>query len=371
MPLERYNAEVSAGTLKPDVEQRAVMQKLDMIAAELVRRRSWKAPSRSLFARWAKPTDNQVEGVPGLYLWGGVGRGKTHLCDLFFDALPIERKQRLHFHHFMQQIHDDLRELGAVENPLQLIADNWASRVRILLLDEIHVNDITDAMLLGVLLSELFNRGITLVTTSNVRPEGLYKNGLQRARFLPAIAQIVTHTDVVEMVGVTDYRLRHMQTEPIYLVSQFANGQAMSKIREAMKVHFARLGSDADATVKDIDVNGRKLPVLGSSSDLIWFSFDTLLNTHRSTQDYIQIAKQYQTIMISDVPVMGKMQDDAARRFVNLIDEFYDRKTKLIISAEAEADALYTGERLAFEFDRAASRLFEMRGAEYLAAERP
>jgi cell division protein ZapE len=370
VPLKRYEAEIEKGVLTPDAEQRAIMQRLETIGDQLIRRSTWKAPSRSLFARWIKPTDEQVTGVRGLYLWGGVGRGKTHLCDLFFDALPLEQKTRLHFHRFMQRIHADLRALEGIENPMERVADHWASRAKLLLLDEMHVYDITDAMLLGGLLTALFKRGITLITTSNVAPDDLYRDGLQRARFLPAIAQIRNHTDVVEMVGVTDYRLRIMQTQPIYCVSKFVDGQANARTQRAMQTHFDRLRTEFGPDESVVFVNNRALPVLGRSADLVWFTFDTLCNSARSTADYIEIASLFQTIMISDIPVMDSSSDDAARRFVNLVDEFYDRRVKLIVSAEATADKLYTGQRLAFEFERAASRLFEMQSNEYLSTER-
>lgn len=369
MPLARYDAEVKSGVLRVDVEQRAVMQKLDLIGDELQRRKAWVAPSKSLFARWKKPSDYSVSSVKGLYLWGGVGRGKTHLCDLFFDTVSVENKIRLHFHRFMKQIHEDLGKLDGVEYPIERIADDWASRCRLLLLDEIHVNDITDAMLLGGLLTALFRRGVTLVTTSNVPPEGLYKDGLQRARFLPAIAQIRLHTNVLEMVGVTDYRLRILQTEPVYKVSTLANGVTNDKTQRAMKDYFDRVRADFDSVSTTLTINSRELACIAHSADVAWFTFDALCNTSRSTDDYIELGRLFQTIMISDIPVMDDNSNDAARRFVNMVDEFYDRNVKLIVSAEARADKLYKGKRLSFEFERAASRLFEMQTTEYLGSE--
>lgn len=366
MPIKLYDAQVEQGVLSPDAEQRAVMRKLDSIAGDLTRRSSWRPPSRSVFARWIKPNEHCITGIKGLYLWGGVGRGKTHLCDLFFEALPFEDKTRLHFHRFMQQIHDGLRELEGVEDPIEKVADEWAAKARLLLLDEIHVNDITDAMLLGGLLTALFKRGVTLVTTSNVPPEGLYKDGLQRARFIPAIAQICNNTEVLEMLGETDYRLKILQTEPIFCVGEFKDGKAEPAVKKQMQEHFNRLRMGAAQDKKTIALNGRELPVLGRSADVIWFSFDTLCNTARSTNDYIEIASLYHTVMVSDVPIMDDMTNDAARRFVNLIDEFYDRHVTVVISAEAAANQLYTGSRLAFEFERAASRLFEMQTSAYL-----
>jgi len=370
MPLQRYDAEISQGLLSPDTEQREVMRRLDSISTELAKRSSWKPSSQSVFARWMGISQSRISCVPGLYLWGGVGRGKTHLCDMFFDELPFSEKTRLHFHRFMQQIHTNLRKLEGVENPIDIIADEWASKVRLLLLDEIHVNDITDAMLLGGLLTALFERGVTLVTTSNVPPTGLYKDGLQRARFLPAIAQICKYTNVLEMTGVTDYRLRLLQTEPIYCVSEFTQGRSSKEAQAAMQAHFERLTVEGVDQRESIELNGRMLPLLGRSADLVWFSFDTLCNTPRSTEDYIEIASVFGTVLISDIPVMDEMSSDAARRFVNLIDEFYDRHVKLVVSAEATADKLYVGERLAFEFERAASRLFEMQTTDYLSSGR-
>ena len=365
-PLARYEREVSSGQLQPDDEQRAVMQQLDQMAADLTRRRAWTKPSSSVFASWFKPTSPEINGVPGLYLWRGVGRGKTHLCDLFFDSLTFKDKTRLHFHRFMQRIHDDLRTLEGVEDPLEEIADKWAMKARLLLLDEIHVNDITDAMLLGGLLTALFKRGITLVTTSNVPPSGLYRDGLQRARFLPAIAQIQNHTTVREMVGDTDFRMRLMQTEPIYLLSEFSDGHADAETAQQMQDHFNRLRSEGACSSDVITINERSIPVRGRAGDVIWFDYETLCNTPRSTQDYIEIASEFQTVLISDIPRLGESNTDEARRFVNLIDEFYDRRVKLIVSAEALPDDLYNGERLAFEFVRAASRLTEMQSREYL-----
>lgn len=369
-PLARYQSEIDQGTLDPDPEQAAIMSKLDTMARELSRRSTWTPPSQSPFARWFKPRDSAVPGVQGLYLWGGVGRGKTHLCDLFFDSLDFEDKTRLHFHRFMQRIHDDLRAAGEIENPMEHIADDWAARSRLLLLDEIHVHDITDAMLLGSLLGALFKRGVTLVTTSNIAPDDLYKEGLQRARFLPAIAQIKANTAVVQMLGATDYRLRLLQVESIYLVSDFTDGRATQKVESALQAHFDRLKTAEVPSTESLLVNDRELPVIARDNDLVWFSFDALCNTPRSSNDYIELGSLFHTVMLSDVPIMNEMRNDEARRFVNLVDEFYDRGVNLIMSAEAEPKELYVGNRLSFEFERAASRLIEMQTSEYLAATR-
>ena len=370
-PKQRYQKELDDGTLNPDAEQADIIEKLDALSAELASTAPWQAEKPSILSSWfgKSKSVSTHHGPTGLYLWGGVGRGKTHLCDLFFDAVPIKEKRRFHFHRFMQRIHDDLRALGNVENPLQIVANQWAKEARLLLLDEIHVNDITDAMLLGGLCSELFDRGVTLVTTSNVPPDGLYRDGLQRARFIPAIERIKAHTNVVEMVGVTDYRLRILQTEPIYLVTDQAKSDAANEAstEELMQAHFDRLSVGCPSAQPCIVVNQRELQLLGRACDVVWFSFNTLCATARSTHDYIEIATTFGTVLISDVPVMDNTKNDEARRFVNMVDEFYDRGVKLIISAEAPPDALYSGTRLSFEFERSASRLTEMQTTEYLS----
>jgi len=367
-PKLSYQASIESGTLNPDAEQAGIVDHLDALSAAIASATPWQLNPPSMLSRWfnAKAKATAVHGPQGLYLWGGVGRGKTHLCDLFFDAVPIEQKRRLHFHRFMQRIHDHLRDLGEIENPLDRVADEWAQEARLLLLDEIHVNDITDAMLLGGLLSALFDRGVTVVTTSNVPPDGLYRNGLQRARFLPAIERIKQHTTVIEMVGETDYRLRLLQTEAIYLVPQSNSPDELERVQKRMQAHFQRLAVGVPDTRSVININQRDIPLLGRATDVVWFSFDALCASLRSTHDYIEIASLFHTVMISDVPVMDDTKNDEARRFVNLIDEFYDRCVKLIVSAAQLPDDLYTGKQLSFEFVRAASRLAEMQTTEYL-----
>jgi len=369
-PLARYQQQLDAGELTPDPLQLEAVTLLDTLAKQLQKPQAKNTDSGGFFSRFFGHKDAPVKGAKGLYLWGGVGRGKTHLCDMFYDSVLIEDKTRLHFHRFMQRIHADLRALGNVENPLPIVAEQWAERGRLLVLDECHVNDITDAMLLGGLLTELFRRGVTLVTTSNVPPDGLYKDGLQRARFIPAIEQIKAHTQVHELGGDTDYRLRLLQTEAIYLVSQFTNGKASAESEETMQKHFSRLKTSSEQANQSMQINGRDLPFIKRAGDLAWFSFDELCNTPRSTADYIELATTFQTIMVSDVPVLDKLKDDAARRLINLIDEFYDCHVKLIVSAEAQPEDLYQGERLEFEFVRAASRLREMQTVEYLQVQR-
>ncbi len=361
MVLKRYHEALTSGQLRPDPAQAEVVERLTTIKDDLNRRKRWKPPQRSIFARWRAPEAMRVTGVQGLYLWGGVGRGKTHLADLFFDSLEFDDRLRLHFHSFMQAIHQGIRELGDVENPLDRIADHWAPNARVLLLDEIHVNDITDAMLLGGLLSALFRRGVTLVTTSNVPPDGLYKDGLQRARFLPAIAQITRHCHVMEIADGEDYRLTVLKSEPTWMVEN-----SPQAARQALQSLFERLAGLGFSSNDSIEVGGHMLPVLAHGSGVMMVSFDALCVAPRATSDYISLAENFHTVLVADIPRLDRYTDDAARRFVNLVDEFYDRGVRIAATAAAEPSILYTGNRLAFEFERAASRLYEMRSAEWL-----
>lgn len=351
---------VASGELDADANQLKVMQLLQSVADELLANPLKPAASKSFFGRLF--AGNQVPAkVQGLYLWGGVGRGKTLLTDMFYRTVPIAEKRRIHFHHFMRAIHDELRELGEIENPLDVIADRWIQQCRLLVLDEMHVNDITDAMLIGGLLTNLFKRGLTIITTSNVHPDGLYKDGLQRSRFLPAIEQIKQHTQVHDMAGETDYRLRVLENVDIYFDS--ADGNSHSRMQDS----FTELTRNEVVAEDPMDVNGRKIPVIMRAETVVWFEFDTLCNTPRSTHDYIEIATLFSTVFISGIEVLDENRNDEARRLVNLIDELYDRQINLVVSAEATPEDLYTGSRLSFEFVRAASRLREMQTREYIA----
>ena len=323
-----------------------------------------KKSFRNFFGIGKPAAQETVEPVRGLYLWGGVGRGKTHLIDLFFENLPIYEKLRLHFHRFMVLVHRELRQHTNIQDPLEIVAEEFARENRVLCLDEIHVHDITDAMLLGELFRHLFNRGVTLITTSNVRPNGLYHNGLQRQRFLPAIALLEKHTRVLHVGGHMDYRTRALEQAGTYHLIH--DGLADEKLRKEFHV---LTGIERHHGARSLMVNNRELPVVMWDDGIAWFTFAQLCDAPRSTDDYIQIAEYFHTVIVSDVPIMGTLQDDAARRFVNMIDEFYDRSVNLVASAEAEPLDLYTGKRLAFEFERTASRLQEMQSHEYIARE--
>lgn len=299
--------------------------------------------------------------VRGLYLWGGVGRGKTFLMDIFFESLKVEKKKRIHFHRMMQDVHNRLRILGEIEDPLSSVAEQISAETHVLCFDEFFVSDIADAMLLGRLLEGLFERGVTLVTTSNARPEDLYKDGLQRQRFLPAIELLNQNTDVVHMDSGTDYRLRLLQKAGTYLspdddlatqsLNFFFDESATSQIREN----------------HDLDINGRPIRSRKCAKGIAWFDFSAICDGPRSQSDYIELARWYPSVIVSGVPLLDPMREDQTRRFIALVDEFYDRRVKLIISAATDVHALYTGSRLTFEIDRTVSRLIEMQSSEYLA----
>ncbi len=301
------------------------------------------------------------ETVRGLYIWGGVGRGKTFLMDLFFECLPIERKKRIHFHRMMHDVHQRMKTLSFVEDPLDKIATAIAQETRVLCFDEFFVSDIGDAMILGRLLEGLFKRGVTLVATSNSPPEELYKDGLQRQRFLPAIRLLNEHTDVVNLDGGTDYRLRILRKAGTYLSPNDASAAA--------KLNFF-FDESASAQIErntDLDINDRAIRARRCAKGVVWFRFEDICDGPRSQADYIEIARWYPSVIVSGVPQFDATRDDQARRFIALVDEFYDRRVKLILSADAAINELYAGTRLSFEFDRTASRLIEMQSTEYLA----
>ncbi|MDJ0749938.1 MAG: cell division protein ZapE [Woeseiaceae bacterium] len=299
--------------------------------------------------------------VRGLYLWGGVGRGKTFLMDLFYEALPIEAKKRIHFHRMMHEVHDRLKKLGGIEDPLDTVAADIARDTRVLCFDEFFVSDIGDAMILARLLEGLFDRGVTLVTTSNSPPEDLYRDGLQRQRFLPAIALLNEFTDVVNMDGDTDYRLRLLQKAGTYLLTQDPTAA------DKLTYFFDESASMHVETEIDLDINGRPIRAYRCAKGIAWFRFGDVCDGPRSQEDYIELARWYPSVIVSGVPQFDTTKEDQARRFISLVDEFYDRRVKLILSADAGVDELYQGTRLAFEFDRTSSRLIEMQSTAYLA----
>jgi cell division protein ZapE len=305
--------------------------------------------------------------MTGLYLWGGVGRGKTHLMDWFVDALPLPGKRRVHFHHFMHEIHTAMAHMPKQPDPLEVLAEREAARTRVLCLDEFVVHDITDAMILYGLLRALFARGLTLVTTSNTLPQALYRNGLQRQRFVPAIELLERHTRVFELDGGTDYRLRVLTEGGVYFVAEGDGAAAEARLAAC----FEQLTAGHALAQSSYPVNGRQVPVRRIATNVIWFDFDTLCGGPRATADYIEIAQEFHTVLLSGLPVLTPRHDAAARRLLHLIDEFYDRRVKLIVSAAAPVDGLYDGGLHEFAHARLLSRMTEMQSAEYLAAAGP
>jgi len=370
-PLQKYQNDLKSGDFLADSAQAHAIQELQLLSEQLIKIEAQQA-SKIVFIKefvdaFGMLTKSKIKSIEprikGLYFWGGVGRGKTYLMDIFFENLPIQRKLRLHFHRFMQRIHNELTRMQGETDPLVKIAENLSKEYRVICLDEFFVKDITDAMILAGLLDALFTRGVVLVTTSNIEPSGLYKDGLQRARFLPAIALLNQFTKVCNVDGGIDYRLRALKQAELFYTPLDEGAQ------ESIKKSFLSLAPEQGLQKQSIEVLGRKIETVMCADDVVWFDFYALCDGPRSQNDYIELAKIYHAVLISNVPVMGEKSDDLARRFVNLIDEFYDRHVKLIISAEATIDKLYVGGILDFEFERTKSRLLEMQSHEYLAKE--
>ncbi len=354
-----YREALAARGFEPDPAQQTGIERLEKLRAELLEAsRDFDSVPRKLLGFAAAP---RRPGIRGVYLWGGVGRGKTWIMDLFFQSLPFDAKRRVHFHRFMHDVHAELTRLRGEPNPLDKVARRVAEEVRVLGLDELFVADIADAMILGALFKSLVARGVTLVITSNVPPSGLYADGLQRQRFVAAIVLLERQLDVLAVDGPVDYRLRQLAQMPIYLD---ASDPATP---ERLRALFQTLLGGGAATTAPLEVGGRSIPVVGASERVVWFEFAALCDGPRSQEDYLELARDYRTVLVAGVPQFDERNDNAARRFVALVDEFYDRGVNLIVSAAAAPAALYRGERLAFDFRRTASRLIEMQSEAYLA----
>jgi cell division protein ZapE len=358
-PEALYRQYQADGQLLPDVAQAAAVGALqDVYAAYTVRllheSRRWTQLMHLIGWR-------DRESVRGLYLWGSVGRGKTYMMDLLYRSIPGDRKLRMHFHRFMLMVHRRLHQEKGYSNPLVRVAARIAKDADLLCFDEFFVSDIGDAMLLGNLLTALFDKGVTLVATSNIEPDRLYENGLQRAQFLPAIRLLKQHCSVLNLAGPIDYRLRSLDRVPVYLQPLGAASEA------ALAALFGDLTRGLQVeTGKVLDINERPIPTRAWSEGQVWFDFETLCGGPRSAADYIEIARQYHTVVVSGVPVLRENADDKARRFVTLVDEFYDHGVKLVVSAAAPLEDLYLGTDLLLPFSRARSRLQEMQTREYL-----
>jgi cell division protein ZapE len=361
-PSALYAAGVARGDWNDDPAQHAALRELDRVHAALLAPRK-RGLLDGLLGR--KP-----ETPKGLYLWGGVGRGKTFLIDMFYDSLPAQDrddgaigKRRTHFHRFMREVHAQLRAHAGESDPLAAIARKWGQELRVLVLDEFFVNDIGDAMLLGRLLERLFAEGVALVTTSNTEPRNLYKDGLQRASFVPAIAQLERHCRVLHLDSAHDYRLRALTRSPVYRAPLDAASDTWLGER------WHELTATCPREEGPLVIDGREIPVRALAEGHAWFDFAALCEGPRAASDYIEIATECHTVLVGSIPLFDGSNDDPARRFVHLIDELYDRHVNLVCTAAVVPTALYAGNKLAHAFERTASRLIEMQSAEYLALE--
>ncbi len=350
-PTERYQQELASGVFQADPTQAlavvATQRLYDELQAPSLRRCGWR--------RWFHARSVPVKG---LYFCGEPGRGKTWLVDCFYDCLPFAEKNRIHFHRFMRDIHEQLRLLPKSPDPLVIVAEKIAHDIRVLCLDEFHVHDIADAMLLAGLLKALFDNGVTLVTTSNIPIQALYKNGLQRERFMYAIALLQEHTQEVFLTGEQDYRLALLEKGQAYY---------LAPEKALLEQKFKALAPSTPKHNREIEINGRKINYLALSDDVIWFDFNALCNTPRSAHDYLEIAQLYHAVFVSDIYVMKEAEDSIAKRFIHLIDALYDHNVKLILAAEKPIAELYRGRGQEEAFQRTLSRLHEMSGKAYLA----
>ena len=357
-PLSRYQEDLEDPQFEPDEMQALAVKNLQRLYDELL---SVKPRSIGFMERIGLTKEPKQRPVQGLYFWGGVGRGKTYLVDTFYECLPFEQKLRMHFHRFMHRVHRERKELRNEQDPLVIIGKQLAKEARVLCFDEFVVNDVADAVILVRLMEVLFDHGVSLVATSNVEPKNLYEGGLQRDLFMPAIDMIYDFTDVVNIDSGIDYRLLFLDKAETYFYP--VNEAAAT----GMQYNFEHLAPDAGKAMATIEIEGRLLTSIKRSDGVIWFDFDELCDGPRSQDDYIELARCFHSVLLSDVPILDKLKEDQARRFINLVDVFYDHSVKLIISAKVAATQLYVGTRLEFEFRRTVSRLQEMQSHDYLA----
>lgn len=350
-PLAYYHKQIETQQLENDEQQLAAITHFDSLYHELIKahktRKAWLS-----FLRQSSP-------LKGVYLWGGVGIGKTFLMDSFYQSLPFKEKKRMHFHQFMRWVHAELKRHQGIKNPLHHIAKELSQETHVLCFDELHVSDITDAMILGRLFDAIFSQGICLVTTSNAHPDDLYKNGLQRKSFLPAIALIKTHTTVMHIPTQTDYRLRNLNKAAVCFSSHDAHAE------KSMEEIFTLLTPHQQVLTTPIDIDGRAIAVRKRGDDVIWFDFDTICKPPRSQHDYLALAEQYRTVIISNIPVIAPNAKNIISLFIKLIDILYDARVRFIYSSAAPAHELYPSGTLATDYQRAASRLIEMQSAHY------
>jgi cell division protein ZapE len=352
--LDLYEQSLAKRGFVADASQRRAVDRLQQLYEEWIEYKARR--SNALTRMLVKPP------LPkGVYLWGAVGRGKSFLMDSFYLCVPLVRKRRVHFHHFMREVHRELNEVKGIADPLAAVAERAARRYRLICFDEFHVSDIADAMILGRYLEKVMDLGVQFVMTSNYHPDQLYPGGLQRERFLPAIELLKTRLDVVEVDGGKDYRRLMLEKLRVYHVGPGADAE-LAGIFEALK--------DVEEEKHPLDVEGRRIPYRKRAGGLVWFDFSALCGGNRSYADYVDLARRFHTVLLSGVPVMSPKNADAARRFTWLVDVFYDDRVKLFVGAEAQPDDLFPEGENSAEFARAASRLTEMQSAQYLQQER-
>lgn len=361
-PWQKYQADLARDDFTYDPAQEQVVKRLQRLYDELLAGEPRDSGRWSRLKRWLS-AESDSKAPTGLYIWGSVGRGKTYLMDCLFDTVPIKNKLRLHFHRFMDRVHGELRGLKDQSDPLDAVAATFSQQARLLCFDEFFVSDIGDAMILSGVLEGLFKRGTVLVATSNVVPDRLYWDGLQRAKFLPAIELIQRFTDVIELDGACDYRLRILEQAELYHFPLDENAE------QQLHQYFTQIAPGAMASGRRLTVNHRTLSTVAVADGVVWFTFAELCTTARSAADYVELARRFNTLLLQDVPVMDDSDNNSARRFISLVDELYDRNVSFIMTAEKPLDDLYAGKKLAFEFERTRSRLTEMQSHEYLARE--
>lgn len=354
-PATRYQNALDSGQFSPDVEQAKAVENLERVWQELIQR--YKS-SKKAFRRFRRQ-----DSPDGVYMWGGVGRGKTWLMDQFYDAVPFRRKMRMHFHHFMQHVHLELNKLSGQRNPLDIVADQIYRDAVVICFDEFFVSNVTDAMILGDLFQKLFSRGVTLVATSNIAPDGLYKNGIHRDRFLPTIELVKKQCTVLNVDSGVDYRLRVLKQSQLFKYPLNREHEAWIEER------FNSLTNNQVKSPEPILVNNRVVVTRMHTEDVLWCDFSELCLKPRSPADFIEIANTFNTVLVSHIPHLNDHLADGTRRFIYLVDEFYDRRVKLILTSEDSIIQLYKGERLAFEIERTRSRLLEMQSEDYLNTE--
>lgn len=347
--IKVYQNLISSKSIIDDPIQRGLIKELEIVSSALTQRKSWLHKLRL-----------KKQHVNGLYMWGGVGIGKTFLMDLFFDALPIKKKLRLHFHQFMQEIQIALRAHQGEANPLQVVALEIAQKAEVLCFDEFFVSDIADAMILERLFNQLFAYNVVLIATSNIPPDKLYLKGLHRKRFLPAIELIKEHCKIINIASQADYRYRALTEANVFFTPITPSTQ--TQLEQLFELYSANDWQDNAF----LHIEKRQIQARRAAEKVVWFEFDVICHTPRSQVDYLRIAEQYDIVIVSNVPVMSAQDKAAITYFIHLVDVFYDKHIKLILSADATIEALYTEGDKVFEYQRTISRLHEMRTKEYL-----